>query len=266
MRIGFCTNMMGASPGDTGADYIERIAAVGFDYLEMPVAEMSLLDDDAFDALVQRVENSGIRCEACNNFFPRDMRLTGPNPDTEAIKAYIPKMMKRLGRLGISSLVFGSGPAKTAPEGFPLEQAFEQVAEVARLAAPIAEQYGITIVIEPLRRQECNLINSYEEGCRLVREVSLPNVRGLVDYFHLTQEGEPAEHIVKDASLLHHAHFARNEGRSFPSELAEEDTYGAFIGALKEAGYTGRLSLEAYTGNFDDEAPRALAFMRKYFS
>jgi sugar phosphate isomerase/epimerase len=258
--------MTAKEPGDTGADCIEKCAAAGFEYLEMPLAEISLLDGGRFGALVRRVEASGLRCEACNNFFPRELRLTGPDADMGAISEYIKEMLARAGMLGIEILVFGSGPAKTVPNGYSVAEAYKQVAEITRIAAAEAEQYGITIVVEPLRRAECNIINSYREACGLVRDVNLHNVKALVDYYHLAEESEPPAHIAEDGALLRHAHFARRKGRTYPHKIEEEATYGPFIDALVSAGYEGRISLEAYTDDFDAEAPRALAFMRRYFT
>ena len=266
IRIGFCTNMAASAPGETGAEYIEKCAAAGFEYLEMPLAEISLLSGGQFDALVRRVRDSGLRCEACNNFFPRGLRLTGPDAHTGAISEYMRKMLARAGRLGIEILVFGSGPAKTVPGGFSLADGYKQVVGITRNAAEEAKQYGITIVVEPLRRAECNIINSYREACGLVREVGMENVKALVDYYHLAEESEPPAHIIEDGALLRHAHFARRKGRTYPRDLEEEATYEPFINALKAAGYAGRISLEAYTSRFDEEAPLALAFMRRYFA
>ena len=263
MKIGCCTNMIATAPDGTGVEFVERLAKLGFDYIELPLAEVTALTEEAFAALVERVEKSGIRCETCNNFFPKTLRLTGPDTDEDTILSYVGLALSRAHRLGVEFVVFGSGPAKNVPEGFPLEDGYRQVVGLLQKIAPLAEKYGITIVIEPLRSPECNLINSFAQGCGLARDVDRSNVRVLVDYYHLTQEAEPVESLVRDGEMyLRHVHFARNEGRSFPLG-PDEEGYAPFFGALKTAGYDRRVSLEAYSSDFEAEAPKALQVLRR---
>ncbi len=66
--------------------------------------------------------------------------------------------------MGTQILVFGSGPAKNIPEGFPFQKGYEQIVNLLREISRPARECGITIVIEPLRKEECNIINTFEEG------------------------------------------------------------------------------------------------------
>ena len=77
MRFGCCGSLVAQNPDKTGVEIVEKIAQYGYDYIELPLAEMMQLSDADFAALCKRVERSGIRCEACNNFFPGRIRLTG---------------------------------------------------------------------------------------------------------------------------------------------------------------------------------------------
>ena len=47
------------------------------------------------------------------------------------------------------------------------------------LAAPLAQAGGITLVVEPLNRQECNVINSVAEAMEYVTAADHPQVRCL---------------------------------------------------------------------------------------
>jgi sugar phosphate isomerase/epimerase len=258
--------MISSVPDGTGVEFVERLAALGFDYIELPLAEMTALSDDAFAALVEKVENSGIACEACNNFFPKTLRLTGLDVDKAAIRSYVELAMYRAHRLGVECVVFGSGPAKNVPEGFSMGTGYRQVVDLLKETAPLAKQHNITIVIEPLRSPECNLINTFAEGCRLARDVDHPNVRVLVDFYHLSQESESVEHLVQDGeAYLRHVHFACGEGRVFPT-AGNEDDYPPFFEALRAVKYDRRISLEAYSSAFEKEAPVALRFFRQQFT
>lgn len=266
MRYGCCLNMVAAGADGTGAEKIGALAKAGYDYVELPLAEMMALEESRFAQLRRSLEKAGVRCEACNNFFPKTMRLTGAQADPiEKTMEYVQRALARAASLGARKVVFGSGGAKNVPEGFSMEEGRRQVAELARQIGPVARREGIVIALEPLRRAECNLINTFEEGCGLAREVDDPNVRVLVDYYHLAEEGEPAANIARlGKRYLGHLHFANPEGRVYPSRQDGRD-YSDFVQAVKAAGYDDTLSCEAYARNYAAEAAEALALLRENF-
>lgn len=69
MRIGYCTNLIATQIDGTGSEWIEKGQENGFDYVELPLAQMVDLKDEEFSSLKERVGSSGLKCEACNNFF-----------------------------------------------------------------------------------------------------------------------------------------------------------------------------------------------------
>jgi D-psicose/D-tagatose/L-ribulose 3-epimerase len=266
MRFGCCSNMVAKGADGTGIEIIEKMAEYGFDYIELPLAQMTAFSDEQFAALKERVNNSKIRCETCNNLFPANIKLTGPAVDQKRIEAYYRSALKRAGELGVEFVVFGSGPAKNVPEGFPMEEGYQQVLNLLQEIALVARENNITIAIEPLRKIECNLINTFKEGCQLAKDVGSPHVRVLVDYYHLTQEQEPVQNILDlGKEYLVHAHFARNEGRVYPETMEEDRAYQPFIDALQAIGYEGRVSCEAYVEDFDRQAKQAILFFKDNF-
>lgn len=70
MGFGCCVNLLATPDDPVGLQWLERVVAVGFDYVELPVAEMMLLDDTAFADLVHRLKALELRCMSCNNFSP----------------------------------------------------------------------------------------------------------------------------------------------------------------------------------------------------
>src|SRR5439155_18475325 len=103
------------------------------------------------------------------------LKVTGPQIDTEAQMAHVRKALSRLSKLGVEVLVFGSGGARRVPDGFAKEEAFKQLVDFGRRAAREARGHGITIAIEPLRKQETNIKNTAGEGLELVNAVADPN-------------------------------------------------------------------------------------------
>jgi len=90
--------------------------------------------------------------------------------------------MDRAARVGAEIIVFGSAGAKNVPVGFPMNVAWRQIVDLLQHLGPLAAERGLTIAIEPINRQEANIVTLAAEGLRLAREVNHPRVQLLVDY------------------------------------------------------------------------------------
>lgn len=254
--IGYCVGLMG----------LETAKAAGFDYVELGVTEIAALSDAEFDAALARVKAAGIPTPNANLFLPASLKLTGPQPATpDEQMAYVTKAFARLNRLGVTILCFGSGGARRVPEGFSKEEAFAQLVAFGKRIAPEARANGITVVIEPLRRQETNIINTTAEGLALVKAIGDPNFQLLVDFFHLASEKEDPAIILEARDHIRHLHMANPQGRVFPLQWEEFD-YAPFFANLRRIGYAGRISIEASSRDVPAEAPRAIALLRKAFT
>ena len=265
MRFGVCGSMNARQPDGSGVEIVEQIREIGYDYIELSLAHLAALPAAEFAALRRRVAASGIACEACNNFFPRAVRLTGAEVNPAQVRDYIALAVGRAAELGAKIIVFGSSAAKNVPAGFPMYRAWQQIVWTLHQAADeIGRLFpngdGITIAIEPLNRQESNIVNSEAEGLALLQRVSRREVQILVDYFHISLEAEDLSILQLAGPHLRHAHFARVAGRAFPTE--PEPGYLAFFAALKAAGYDGRVSVEGFTRDFDRDAVKSLALLK----
>jgi sugar phosphate isomerase/epimerase len=256
--------MIAAAHDPIGIESVETAAALGFDYVELSLADMAALDAASFERLAARVSASGLRCEACNNFFPPRVRLTGETADPDTALAYAAAALERAARLGVEVVVLGSSGAKNVPPGFPLRAARAQLRALLQGLGPLAASHGITIVLEPISRPEANFINRAAEALALVMEVGHAHIRLLIDYYHLAKEGEQPEIIRTAGSAVRHLHFASPGARAFPTLW--EAPYGAFFQAIADIGYDARLSIEAFTSDFAAEAPPALALLRAAIS
>ena len=254
VKVGYCT----------GLKNLEAAKAAGFDYVELSATEIAGLSDADFDAAAARLEALGVQTPAANLFVPGSIKLTGPQTDQEQQMAHVRKVLSRLSKLGTEVLVFGSGGARRVPDGFSKEDAFKQLVDFGRRAAREARPYGITIAIEPLRRQESNIINSAAEGLELVEAVSDPNFQLMIDFYHLASEHEDPAIIFKAKDHLRHLHMANPQGRVFPLQWEEFD-YAPFFANLKAIGYDKRISIEAGTPDFAAQAPQAIALLRRAF-
>ena len=176
--------------------------------------------------------------------------------------AYVRKAFARLSRLGTQIVVFGSGPARRVPDGFPKDQAFQQLVEFGRRIAPEARARGITVAVEPQRHEETNIINSAAEGLALVNAIDDPNFQLMIDFYHLASEKEDPAIVVRAGAHIRHLHTANPDGRVFPRTWDEYD-YAPFFAALRQIGYDKRISVEASTKDLPVDAPLAIALLRR---
>src|SRR5206468_10663008 len=150
------------------------------------------------------------------------------------------------------------------PDGFSKDDAFKQLVEFGRRIALEARNHNITIAIEPLRREETNIINTAEEGLDLVNAVNHPNFQLMIDFYHLASEHEDPAIVLRAREHLRHLHLANPQGRVFPLDWSEFD-YASFFANLRQIGYDKRISVEATAKDFPGEARQAIALLRRAF-
>jgi len=113
-------------------------------------------------------------------------------------------------------------------------------------AKPICEDYGITLMVEPLNtlynHKDCYLWSSLE-SFNIIREVNSPNVKVIYDIYHQQiMEGNIINNIVNNLDCIAHLHAAGHPGRH---ELQTGETdYKLVFKKVDEAGYTGACGIE----------------------
>lgn len=250
MKIGMCTELMNAP----------LVSAAGFDYIESATSALALASEEDFMKMTEAVFQSGIAAEAFNVMLPGKFHLTGPAADLAPVTEYLECGFRRMEELGAVIQVFGSGGARNVPEGWPMERALVQLVEFLNLAAPLAADHGIFIAIEPLNPGECNIINTVEDARALAAMAGLPNVGVLADWYHMAKQQETTGGMLAAGKALLHCHVANPNGRRFPLP-GDGAEYTAFFGALRQIGYTGRVSVEA--GGTQEEYTACLRRIRE---
>jgi D-psicose/D-tagatose/L-ribulose 3-epimerase len=157
------------------------------------------------------------------------------------------------------------GPIHSAHNHFEahpaLDEEYKRAAEVLYQAGDYAQQAGIVLGPEALNRFECYLCNTMEQLARLLKETNHPNVRAMFDTHHANMEEKKfAKAIETIAPYLHHVHISEND-RGTPGEghIQFDDTFAA----LKKIGYSGYLTIEAFSRN-DPDFANAIGVWREY--
>ena len=251
MRFGLCT----------GPENFDLAIRLGFDYIECAVSATEAMSAADYEAFLSKVNKSSVKVERFNVLFPGTIRLVGPGADHDQIGAYLERAFPRVKALGGKVVVFGSGKSRAFPPDMAYCDGFRELINVTSLIGRIAAKYDLSIVIEPLNREETNCVNSVREGAMLEAAVNLKSVELLADLYHILKENEPMENILL-VKKLKHTHIALLEGRAFP--VIRNGDVDAFFGALKKTGYNGTMSVEGKAGDLQTDSASALKILREF--
>jgi sugar phosphate isomerase/epimerase len=251
MQFGWCAPL-----ADAG-----RLAAARYDYVELPLAACVDRFPSPAAAKAALTELS-IPPRAFNYFFPNDMRVVGPVVDVHRVKAYLARAAELLHAAGARIAVCGAGWARNCPD-WPLQDTEDQFVTALSWAADAIAGSGTTVVIEPLNRMECRLVNSVAVAARIARRVNRPEIRILADFYHMDEEREPLSEIVAHREQLAHVHLA-DTGRLNPGTGTYD--YPTFFGCLKAAAYQGTMSVECRAERDEPALSQSLAFLRRQWA
>lgn len=246
-----------------GVDSALQIKQNQYNFFEETVGRFFIPNesDEKFAENLAKLNNVSFSLYAVNSFLPGNLKCVGPDVNTEAILKYAETALRRMQQSSTRILVFGSGGSRKIPDGFDKEKAKEQFVDINRKIGPIAEKYGVTIVLEPLNYGETNLLNTVEEGIDCVNKVNHPNIRLLADFYHMLKNGESADSIIKAGKLLKHTHIAEKENRTAPGVMG--DDFRPYFKALKAIKYKGKLAVECRWKDMEKELPLALKTIRE---
>lgn len=133
-----------------------------------------------------------------------------------------------------------------APYPISPEEKLASTKAVLEALILVAEEAGITFVIEPLNTKVDHRGYSLcysAPAFALIREINHPNIRALYDAYHMQiMEGNIIDTIRSGVDTMGYFHVADVPGRFEPG--TGELNYANIIGALREAGYDGKVGFE----------------------
>ena len=168
------------------------------------------------------------------------------------------------------SFIFGSISLRREKDAVKAKQEritqllLEEAAELKTRAAAMAAEYDIKIALEPIRSEETNFINSVGDAYDIIRR--LPECKNLginPDMYHMYEDGDDFSNLIKYKDYIFNVHMAEPVTRVYPKPGSEEieALYVQFLTALKDADYTGNVSLEAHVKDFKADAIVAFEYL-----
>ncbi|HOK42644.1 MAG TPA: sugar phosphate isomerase/epimerase family protein [Thermoclostridium caenicola] len=226
--------------------YIEKVKKLGFDILEVGCGDFHKQPDSYFHTLRDAAREYDIILTG--GYGPRaEHNLC--SPDTAVVEnalAFYSDIFRKMEIAGIRSI--GGGLYAYWPVDYSREPDkagdLERSIKNMRRLADIAERHGITLNMEVLNRFEGYLINDTNEGLAYIRAVDKPNVKLMLDTFHMNiEEDSFTEPILQAGKYLGHVHVGE-PNRKPPRE--GRIPWGEIGKALRQIGYDGPVVMEPF--------------------
>lgn len=233
--------------GGNFVPYTEKCARLGFDILEVACGAFDREDDRFFRELAAAAKANGLRLTG--GYGPRKGHdLAGTDSaQVEAAFRFYADMFRKMELAGIDCLggaLYSYWPAQCTPETDKAADTDRSVARMQRLA-DLAADHGITLCMEALNRFEGYMINTADECLAYVRAVNRPNVKAMLDTFHMNiEEDSLTDAIRKSGLLLGHFHVGE-ANRRCPGPNGRFD-WAAIGRALRSIGYAGGVVMEPF--------------------
>jgi D-psicose/D-tagatose/L-ribulose 3-epimerase len=221
---------------------VERIKALGYDGIEMPIFE---LDEKVYREWGRKLDGLGLQRTAVTVRGPGDNPIS---PSASVRAAAVDALKRTLDCCRAAGVTILCGPTHSAIGEFtgkgPTDDEFKWGVETMQNVADHAAQAGVTIAVEYLNRFENYFLTSVAQTAKFIQAVDHPSVRMMYDTFHANIEEKDlkaAIHAAAPWTVL--VHISEND-RSIPGtgHVHWDDSFDA----LKAAGYDGWMVVEAF--------------------
>lgn len=239
---------------------VVMVAEAGYHGVEL-VNEYERWDASEFARARQQLRQLKLVVDACSGIeaslcdpAQRDLLL-------QQIRAKLPV----LAELECSRLILLTG---NVVPGVSREQMHANCVDALKRAADICAPQNVEILLENIDPEENPkyFLTSVAEGFQIIREVDLPRVRFLYDFFHeQLSEGNLIGKLEKNLDLIGLLHIADVPGRHAPG--TGEINYANIFRKLGQLGYSRYVAMEFIpAGDIVTELRAAREFAEKYYA
>ena len=194
------------------------------------------------------IESEGLRFVGLHWLMvsPKGLHVTTPDRELrERSWQHIADLIDLCADLGENGvMVFGSPKQRCTVDGLTPKEAAGNYVEGLASVAPHAQQRGVTILVEALPRNQCDVITTLAEAVEIVKQVNSPAVRTMFDTHNAVDESEPHAVLVdRYFDLIRHVHINEMDGRHPGTGNYD---FKPVFDVLRRRAYQHWVSLEAF--------------------
>jgi D-psicose/D-tagatose/L-ribulose 3-epimerase len=260
MKLGINLYLWADDMHDSLMPVLEKLKRIGYDGVEVPVFD---LDRKKWSLWAKRLDDLGLERTANTVIAPEHNPVSADPKIRDAAYEQLRAVVDCCATVGSSILC---GPHQVALGVFTgrgaTDEEWKRSVDHLHRVAEHAAGVGVVLAEEVVNRFELYHLNTLDQAIRLVDEVDHPNCRIHLDTFHAhIEEKDPAAAIRRAGSRIAHVHISEND-RGVPGTGSV--AWDATFGALRDIGYDGWLTVEAF-GNFLPNLAAATKIWRPLF-
>ena len=227
---------------DECARAIANSAEVGYDFIEAPALDPSLIDPEFTR---RQLEKNGI---GINFSLGLDFETDISSGDREKGRRGKEKLEQAIAVCrdcggeyigGILHSAFGKYTEPTTAAGVA------QSVDILRQVAETAAKSNITLVLEVVNRYESNVLNTAAQAVEMCKRIGMPNVKVHLDVYHMNiEESDIQAAILETGDYLGYFHTGDSHRGYMGSGTI--DLTGVFR-ALVRSGYKGPITFESFS-------------------
>jgi len=231
---------------------LENAAEKNFDVVELSLRDPASIDIVALDELLSKFKLK-LAAIATGQSCLHDALCLGSEDPSK-----VQKTVERLkGHIDIASkfnaaVIIGGIRGRFSGTKTEMAKQRTRAVDAVRICAEKAKEAGVQLLIEPINRYETNFINNADEGLSFIEDTGHPEIKLLLDTFHMNIEEEDMNETIKKYSdRIDYIHFA-DSNRKAPG--FGHIPFRQILSTLKLINFSGVITAEILPLPNDDAA------------
>lgn len=241
------------------ANVLRTLKQVGFAGVEFNLTPSVLARTDDLLRLVEEIELPIVSFLTGANYFSQGLCLSSPHAEIRR------KAVELLCHFTATAARFGAILVVGQMQGFRSDEsncdvAVPRIENALRQVALAAKENGTTIVLEPVNHLQCGFHNTLETVMNLTNEVNSPQLKPMLDSFHMNiEERSMTEPILRAGKNLGHFHLCETNGGFLGSGHLD---IRSIFDALDSIAYCGFVSVKVYREAWETAARATMDHLR----
>lgn len=281
MRYGLNSFLLVSPFTNDSCSLFSQIRKWKFDTIEIPIEDPDHIDPSY---VKEELDRANLACGSICACMGPDRDLRGTREQQKTGSQYLKRLLEQAAEMDCPRIIgpvysaVGRADAHTDKEK---ERHWNAVVRNLKQVCDHAEKLGREICLEPLNRFETDMINTCDQGLKMIKDVDSKALKLHLDTFHMNiEEKDPAKAIRKAGKRLGHFH-ACGSDRGTPGN--DHIDWEPIVAALKDIKYDGDIVIESFTTDVkviaraaaiwrpmektrNEIATKGIAFLKKAFS
>ena len=246
-RIGITHNYWGTEFTADPDEYCRRIsraAGIGFDLVTVQQDVIFSFSKEDKQKLLHTAEKENVKLNYCGGFAPNMDICSDSAEDRKRGIQLLQNVARLLAEMQDGAEFAGAitGVMRDSLAGKDKQRCWENCVNSMREAVKAAEDHGVLFSIEVLNRFEHFLINTCDDALRFIEQVDSPNLKMLLDTYHMNiEEDSLGDAILKAGDKLGLLHIGENN-RNIPGK--GHIPWDEVVSAVKQMDYQGDTVME----------------------